>query len=288
MPAVPVSEEGAYRPPATPDSTPNVTAAVKEIRDMKGDSFLWESAGRLIESVFGKAPDSPSTLREDLPYPSANEGKEARAHGLGPASDIMNVVKDTSKVKGDEGLMKAVKESTPTKTDEYHQSKLEVARLASERHPLARLGYDETKLNIEPTGASRPHGYSGAYFPQSDQMYANFTRESGSSIVHESVHRGLEMLRSGSGGKAVPGVTDASKLDNILGKFGFRYSDHDKEELLVRHIMAKQMGNVEAGTEEQVAAAERMFATEHGKKALKELTELAAEAVKNKTPRGPR
>ena len=97
--------------------------------------------------------------------------------------------------------------------------------LASNRSALAGLGFDPRHMAI---GNAEPHDWamSGSYYPQSDQILTTGTYPS--TTAHESMHRGMAMLRDA--GMMPPAANDMS------------------EESIVRGQMLRNFGDTEDGT----------------------------------------
>jgi hypothetical protein len=150
------------------------------------------------------------------------------------------------------------------------------AALAANRNPIAALGYDPQKIGLQTSMA--PTTVAGAYSPDQDRTWVNVNNPgSASTPVHESIHRGLEQLRQTS-----------PEARELLKKL-----PHD-EENIVRYIMATQMGDPEQGkgdvADKQRERALNMFKQQayFFDEPMKRITELAAEARKNRRPGGPR
>lgn len=149
------------------------------------------------------------------------------------------------------------------------------AALAANRIPIAALGFDPGRMVVD-TEMKNPT-VGGAYSPENDGIY--FSTPPGqthSTPVHESIHRGLEILRK-----------DPANAE------GFKNSPD--EETIVRYIMAKQAGDPEQGRgatgDRQRKNALTVYDTlDSGRYArgLDQLTRAAEEAIKNRRPGGPR
>lgn len=151
------------------------------------------------------------------------------------------------------------------------------AALAANRNPIAALGFDpsRTVMDLVLKGAN----IGGAYEAKRDAIYANVDATDPSSVLHESIHRGLEKLRQSS--------PRAKELINRL----------PDEESVVRWMMYKYAGDPEKGigdaSDKQREKAIRYFDEEKAdwtgarQKALNELMELAANMRKDRRPRGP-
>jgi hypothetical protein len=149
--------------------------------------------------------------------------------------------------------------------------------LAANRSPIATLGFEPAKAALQ-TKLGKAN-VAGAFSKDQDRIFVNVDgdrEEAPSTIVHESIHRGLEELRKKS--------PEAREL----------MRDLPREELLVRYIMAKTMGDPEHGTGD-VADQQRKSALYEWdnnsfiyNKAFKRLETIAAELHKDRRPGGPR
>jgi transposase len=173
------------------------------------------------------------------------------------------------------------------------------AALASKRHALATLGFNpkQTMLDLVASPATHNIGIAGlnadkrrmspratedeVLDPTTDKMYANPSiPASGSTIVHESIHNGLQKVL------ARHPELEAELRQKLPILMDPRARD-DFSELATRHIMDTVMGNTEEGSgpeaTRQVHAA-RWYA-EHipeFKKMLDKVTRAAEEMVGRK------
>jgi len=149
------------------------------------------------------------------------------------------------------------------------------AALASNRIPIAALGFDPSRM-VADTKLQNPT-IGGAYSRRNDGIY--FTMPEGrppSTPVHESIHRGMNMLRQDP--------ANAEICKTLPG-----------EETVVRYLMAKHAGDPEKGAG-PVGTSQRNFALElidggggaHHRRGIAALTTAAEEAIKNRRPGGPR
>lgn len=161
------------------------------------------------------------------------------------------------------------------------------AALASNRSPIAALGFDPDKVVLDSQSGGKKFTLGGAYMPKpnstSDNMYVNLSSPDGSTVVHESAHRGFQKLRD----------AHPDQVKNI-----FKEGVMPSEEMVVRWLMAKNAGDPEKQDPEAKlglqqrqdsidAFSRRDLATTRGK-ALEQLEALAAETIKNRRPGGPR
>lgn len=146
--------------------------------------------------------------------------------------------------------------------------------LAANRSAIASVGFkpDNTDLSTN----LPPLTVGGAYDPETNKVWMNIEKGvKPSTVVHESIHRGLAELR-----KEVP---EARKLIATL----------PNEEYVVRYMMATKMGNPEEGrgsiADEQRSKALALFKLDPKYvETVDKIEELAAEYRKNKRPGGPR
>lgn len=160
------------------------------------------------------------------------------------------------------------------------------AAMAVEANPLAKLGFDPKLIMMDVSNVKT--NLSGAYrHPEKDKqgfevgegMYINATDPS--TVVHETMHRGIRMLKERS--------PRAKELLDSLPDFG-------GNEMVVRYMMAKHMGDPEKvdpfGKEDkQRKAAIDMFENRFGKEYVKKVNEvlkIAEDEVAKKRPGGPR
>ena len=149
---------------------------------------------------------------------------------------------------------------------------LMAAKLAADKSPVAALGMDLTKVHYSPPGKGPALTIRGAFAPKQDIMWADGVAPS--SIVHESIHRGMNELR-----KAKP-----DEFKKIAGDW--------EEEILSRALMLKYYGDVEVpGTDEtiiqrQINPARKVL--EKAPDVLEKLEQLAQEEIKTRKPMGPR
>lgn len=161
------------------------------------------------------------------------------------------------------------------------------AGLAANRSPIAALGFDPDKVVLDSQSGDKKFTLGGAYLPQpkstTDNMYVNLSQPDGSTIVHESTHRGFQKLRD----------NHPDKVREI-----FNTGVMPSEEMVVRWLMNKNAGDPEGqdataklGLQQRQdsvdAFSRRDLATTRGK-ALEQLEALAAETIKNRRPGGPR
>lgn len=252
----------------TPTST---TKPVKEA-GLVSDMFNW---------VMGESKSPPVTDAIAKPmehYPSDDDVKFARDAGFfndvyAPWTEgkIARTIKDYYGKDLDEltdEKSSQIVKSNPGLAEVYAK-----AALASNRIPLAAVGFNPDKTAL--IDSQDKFNLGGAYTPSKDRMFA--VAGSTSSIVHESMHRGMNELRT--------------KYPKETGEI---YKSLPNEEMVVRYLMATQAGNPEEGRgkagDEQIKQAnwnfEKSSLSERNKKALEDLTRLSERFIKEQKPGG--
>ena len=137
--------------------------------------------------------------------------------------------------------------------------------LASQRSALAALGYDPRRMVIGDVPPEE-YTYNGSYYPDQDQILSTGVHPA--TTTHESMHRGMEMLRQAG---MLP--SNAQRLD---------------EESIIRGQMLRNYGDVEKGNSDPQQIKHGEFYNSMFPDTM-DAIELAAQklyALKN--PRGPR
>ena len=141
--------------------------------------------------------------------------------------------------------------------------------LASNRSALAGLGFDPRHMAI---GNAEPHDWamSGSYYPQSDQILTTGTYPS--TTAHESMHRGMAMLRDA--GMMPPAANDMS------------------EESIVRGQMLRNFGDTEMGRgsvgDDQIASGRYYNENRNFSPTMDAIETAAQKLYAQLHPRGPR
>ena len=156
--------------------------------------------------------------------------------------------------------------------DSATANSLKAAWLAARSSPLAALGFDPRTMVVgnakDVEGVDLSVG--GAYWPGTDTIFA--TGKNDSTLVHESIHRGVQKLRQAG----------------LLPEDAKNYN----EESLTRAFMLKYYGDIEKGrgalADKQVDSARPMLSDRRGMKMLDALEAAAAQYAAQITPRGPR
>lgn len=152
------------------------------------------------------------------------------------------------------------------------------AALAANRNPIATLGFNPQKTILDTANDPEHATVAGTYRPVEDEIYANADPRLSSAIVHESLHRGIEIMKSDPKGKEMLGQL-------IRG---------DDDERLVRYMMYKFAGDPEnvpdkyPAQKRQREAGIKRYDNPEDNKRIDKLMEIAADIHKDRRPRGPR
>lgn len=145
------------------------------------------------------------------------------------------------------------------------------AYVAAQRSPLAAIGFDPRRITTSPKTGNEDLliNIAGVYDPTHDQIWSSGKYDS--TLVHESLHRGMEKLRK------------AGMLPESANKI--------QEEYLVRAFMLKHFGDVEKGrgdkSDSQISIA-KDFTLKKSLNVLNEIEDAAAKLYAKERPRGPR
>lgn len=169
----------------------------------------------------------------------------------------------------DEKVSKVI-ESNPALAEIYAK-----AALVANRIPIAKVGFDPDKTNLD-TLTGKDANVAGVYSPTKDRMYVN--AEFAEAAVHESIHRGLKMLK-----KARPDLANA-------------FLNLGTEEDVVRYLMATQAGDPEKGRGDMADAqrSNALWYIEKGpqakprQEAIRVITEAAQQYLSERHPRRAR
>src|SRR3954469_4288515 len=154
----------------------------------------------IIRSVLGMKDPEPEMVKgaPTMHYPDAIDVDKARqgdfsygsgneAYNSGRVANIALPAKGASLTAlSDPGAARA-RQGTPDTATAY-----EAAQLAINQSPIAGLGYDPHKINLD-TASGKDVGLAGVYNPKTDTIFSNAAYPP--NLVHESLHRGLESLR---------------------------------------------------------------------------------------------
>jgi hypothetical protein len=145
------------------------------------------------------------------------------------------------------------------------------AALAVGRSSIATLGFNpkDTILANEKNQAE----VAGFFNPVGKKAYVGMDNPHGSTIVHESMHRGFKEIKKDP------------EIQALFDRLGVR------EEIAVRALMYGKMGNVESGysSDAQIAEGKKLWDTPSKRIILEEIERRAEAFVKQRgRPMGPR
>lgn len=159
--------------------------------------------------------------------------------------------------------------STEGRVTPETQAALYQAYLAAQRSALAKLGFDPRHMITTPSG-DYESSVTGSYIPDNDTVWTQ-AEYAPSNPVHESMHRGMDILRKEYRGDK-----------NLPSNAG--------EERTVRQMMLNQYGPVEEERNPTAVRAAR-FDLENFRddmKRLQEIERMAARLIAQRHPAGPR
>jgi hypothetical protein len=155
----------------------------------------------------------------------------------------------------------------PKPMDAKTQKDMADAYLASQKSALAALGFDPRKMIVgtDKAAQSQDWAINGMYKPDRDAMFT--TGRHPNTIVHESMHRGVEQLIA------------AGMLQPVAD-----------EERLIRANMQNSLGMIEQGksSDREVTRGKMFLESEKGRSEIDRIEALAAQLIAQRTPRGPR
>lgn len=197
--------------------------------NMVGDAMDW---------ILGKTnkPSEPVKAAVLSGFPSREDALDAQKNGFGYGTQYGGYVEGTAgarvlntsalQYKTLPALMNALSDKTASKIVNDPEKTLSLTRaaLAANRNPVAALGFDPRHITLSNDGNLT---IAGAYKPGSDSIWA--AADDAATLVHESMHRGLEILRK-----------ERPDLKETIDKLG-------KEEYVVRYMMYKYAGDPEGG-----------------------------------------
>lgn len=234
-----------------------------------------------VGAVAGKALDREYPGDEDLKlaklydraYGSANSGfydnpdQRIRTIARELAPDIVND--------------RRFKDVPWQKVDRSTADQLYLGSMAASRSAVAALGFDPSKFVLSPKGEGEMT-LAGAYSPKDDAAWLDMSHPA--AMVHESIHRGLKLLKD-------KGLLAKDPEESSNDK---PYISHRGEEMLVRSIMIRISGEVEKGLgsdgDLEVEEAQKLLSGANGSKwrALIDKVEgIAARSRQQGRLRGP-
>jgi hypothetical protein len=240
---------------------------------------------------------NPSTVdagvKGDARFPDAAEVENARNVDAtyGDSRAVFHDNPDATVSQARAGLMpRVMKEGVLDKVPEFKigeadrgmADKLYAVHLAANRSAVAALGFDPRKFTYVPDIEGEPKlTHAGQYSPAKDRGWADM--RSPSAAVHESIHRGVELMRSK--GLIAKTYEEAQKTDKP-------YISDEREETLVRAMMLRYFGNVEEGggdiAKKQVAEGRAALQQSGFNDLIDKLEAVAAKEIARNRPRGPR
>lgn len=160
--------------------------------------------------------------------------------------------------------------STEGRVTPETQKALYQAYLAAQRSALAQLGFDPRRMITSPD-SEYVSSATGVYVPEDDVMWVQ-PEYAPSNAVHESMHRGMEILRK----------DNPQELKNLQGG--------GREETIVRQMMLDKYGPVEAERNPEAVerAKELLHYFREDRNRLNELEKMAAKLIAQRHPAGPR
>jgi hypothetical protein len=267
------------------------------------------SSGNILSDIMSKIsnwvspapPEAQSTYMGDAPkgfvpdpvsdaYGSGNEGYvTGKTVNLPKTNNI-----DLLNPKGDD--FKAYDISKPKKDQLLSTQKMladltnmsQVGQAGANVNALVGLGFDPRR--VQGVSGVGPTTIGGKYKPSTDTIWDN--TDDPNTILHESMHRGLEKLRT----------------SGEMPQDGIRLLNNVSEESLVRHLMQTQFGPTEANymnnlgkrlniadinsTEgmKQINGAEYVFKHNPNlnESAVQSILDAAAKLIAKQRPGGPR
>lgn len=159
--------------------------------------------------------------------------------------------------------------------------------LASMSSSIAGLGFEPRNTNLTENRSGKQYNIGGAYQSDTDRVFSfdkvlndDKTKVDNSSLLHESIHRGMEKLRNN---RAL--LNDEEK--EALSRMSLA-----GEEYMVRYIMDTKIGNPEEGFgdsgDKQIAASRELYKDREKLKNFKILENAAARIFASQRPGGPR
>ncbi len=286
----------AQNPPRMTEDRPRF---VQEYRSQVGTSDVQLNSGgagiqyNILSDFWNKVTSDDKTKVTETKsdpltkFPSQEEGLNAIKQGFGYGTGNEPYINaEQANIKTD-GLIRDIGKMISSPSRKVDLTKFEnidqlaeittmyaQAALAVNRSAIATAGFDPDRIGVS-TKLGRL-SVAGAYDPDSDRIWMNRIKdEPPSTIVHESIHRGLQMLREKS--------PEARELIKKL----------PNEEFVVRYMMAKKMGNPEEGrgetADDQRKIALEMFnADPKFGKIVDQIEEIAANLRAKQRERGPR
>ncbi len=249
----------------------------------------YNMVGDAWNSLFGKKEEKTKVTENMAPgllgYPTQEDAKQAIEDDFGYGTGLEPYIKaEVARVydKAYVGDEDSVIDQKTSNVDMTKFKNIDIrkkvgtlfaqAALAVNRSPIATLGFDPDKINLQVKLDKT--NLAGLFDPKKDKIWMNAVEDYKSTAVHESIHRGLDLLR-----KQSPEAKEL--LKNI------------HEEALVRYTMATKMGDPEKNRGNE-ATRQRQYALDWFKKfpedvkAIARLEEIAANLHAEKRGLGPK
>lgn len=180
----------------------------------------------------------------------------------------------TMGISADRLRSKAATKEIPSEFNDYYAK----AALAVQNSGLALLGFDPSRVAADVTRDPKRVNILGTYNRKTDEIYAN--ARDPSTIVHESIHRGIQKLK-----------------ESPFWKPEFEEVGRSNNESAVRWLMQLRMGDPESENEgsvnqKQVKTAKWVFKDSRDavrlSRLLDEMDYAASQYMAAKRPGGPR
>lgn len=235
--------------------------------------------------------------KDDAPmarYPNSEDVDFARQYGhfdRDPRSEYLNNQKyrllsgdmlpwyngERTKLPATEYRPAALAEPTRHGMQDYYAR----GALASKRSALAALGFDPSVVAADtgpqPLLQQGKDRFRLAGATMGDDIYANTS--SPSTLMHESIHRGVDRLRGTPFWKSHFDRYDAAK-------------NYDNNELVPRYLMATRLGDTEQNNaplrEKALYHFDKALDSKRNKQTLEDMEMAASRYMASRNPRGPR
>ena len=210
-----------------------------------GQFLEWIGIGKAQEAYYPTTGEARDAIKA-----GSLRGEQVQPIAGGDAQKVLGTTTFESVKKLFEGDRSGLIEGFPTEELSLILGK---AALALEKTSLGKLGFDPSRIVSGSDETSGQLTAAGFYLPEQDLIW--FDPKFESTVVHESIHRGISKLKKG-------GYLKGDEFAN--------------EEILTRHIMLKNFGEVEKGRgklgDEQVSRAKsHSYALEKSAKKLEDM-----------------
>ena len=296
MPIVPIRPgEGNAQAQSSVQVPPPDSYLLMAAAQMHSEGRLVQNAPPIDESqnygVVGHAmgyKDPPIHAVDDKSYPGEADVKTGRAvdqtYGdkVAPFMQAGSKLKSTSPDDIDAKGKAAIFAAKAAPSNLAQRDQILNNWQAAQKSPVAALGFDpRVTVHTDLKPGDKGYNLGGLYTPGKDTLWYSTDHED--SVVHESMHRGIEQLR---------------KSGNLPDEVKEYIKTHDNaEEYLVRGMMVKHLGDKELGAgklnDEQVNDAKSRMqdsgvAGQRFRNATDALEAAASKYIASKHPGGPR